>query len=127
MLFKTDDGVEVVDFDKEMRRRKRKERLEGAWDEFAGFVRSNQDVLIFAVPATVTVLGGGAKVLSKVIANHTKEREIKWKERTIYDHSLGRHTPLRRPLKTREALEIERRRKNGESLNSILYDMNLIR
>ena len=122
--FKKD--VEVVDFDKELKRRKRKEQIVGTWNEFAGFVRDNQDVLVFAVPAAITVIGGGTKVLSKLIANHTAERDIKFKERTIYDRSLGRYVQLKRPLKAHEALEIERRRQNGERLTNILSDMGLI-
>lgn len=46
---------------------------------------------------------------------------------TIYDRSLGRYTELKRPLKAKESLEIERRRKMGESLNSILDDMRLLK
>lgn len=127
MLFKKDDGVEVVDFDKELKMRKIKQRMTDNWNEFAGFVRDNQDVLVFAVPAAVTVLGGGTKVLSKIIANHTEERKIRFKERTIYDRSLGRYVTLKRPLKPHEAIEVERRRMKGEKLNHILADMRLIK
>jgi hypothetical protein len=127
MLFRNDDGVEVVNFDKELKRRQGRERAIEHWNQFAGFVRSNQDVLVFAVPATLTVIGGGTKVLSKIIANRTAEREIRFKERTIYDRSLGRYVNLKRPLRAHEALEIERRRMNGEKLNAILADMRLIK
>ena len=121
------DKVEIVDFEKELKRRERKEKIQNAWNECAAFIRDNKDILIFVVPAGVTVIGGGTKVLSKAIANHTAEREIRFKERTIYDRSQGRYVTLKRPLKTQEALEIERRRRNGEGLNSILYDMNLLK
>lgn len=120
-------NVEYVNFDKEAKRRHRKEQLSQAWDEFRDFVRDNQDVLVFTVPAAVTILGGGSKLLSKAIAHHTSAKEIRFKERTIYDRSLGRYVQLKRPLKAREALEIERRRRAGERLNSILNDMRLIK
>ena len=119
--------VEIVDFEKELKRRERKEKFQETWNSFASFVRSNQDILIFVVPSAVTVIGGGTRVLSKLIAAHTTEREIKFKERTIYDFSLRRYVTLKRPLKPSEALEIERRRENGEKLNSILNDMNLLK
>ena len=121
------DKVEIVDFEKELKRRERKEKVQEAWNGFAGFVRNNQDILLFVVPSAVTVIGGGTRVLSKAIAAHTAEREIKFKECTIYDLSMGRYVTLKRPLRTSEALEIERRKENGEKLNSILNDMNLLK
>lgn len=121
------DKVEIVDFEKELKRRERKEKVQEAWNSFAGFVRNNQDILLFVVPSAVTVIGGGTRVLSKAIAAHTAEREIKFKECTIYDRSMGRYVTLKRPLRTSEALEIERRKESGEKLNSILNDMNLLK
>ena len=121
------DRVEIVDFEKELKRRQRKENISKAWNEFTGFVRNNQDVLLFVVPSAVTVISGATRIVSKLIARSTVEREIRFKERTIYDHSLKRYAELKRPLKASEAIEIERRRNNGEKLNTILNDMNLLK
>lgn len=124
-MFKKD--VEISDFEKELKRRRRKEAIENGWNKFATGIRDNKDVLVFVVPSAVAVLSGGAKVLSKTIAAHSTDREIKFKERNIYDRSQGRYVPLKRPLRTHEALELERRRRNGEGLNAILYDMGLLK
>ena len=119
--------VEIVDFEKEQRRRERKQALSNTWNGFANFVRSNMDVLIIAVPATVAVVGGVTKVASKAISAYTLNREINFKERTIYDHSLGRYVELKRPLSAAQSLTIEERRANGEKLHMILADMNLLK
>lgn len=118
---------EVVDFEKELKRRQRNEKLKQAWDTTATFVRDNQDVLLFTVPAAVTVIGGGSRLISKMIAKNMQERDIRFKETTIYDRSLGRYVTLKRPLKASESLEIERRRGNGEKLHAILNDMKLLK
>lgn len=125
-MFKKKD-VEISDFEKELKRRKRNETIANGWNKLVNDVRDNKDVLMYVVPPAVAVISGGAKVLSKTIAAHTTDREIRFKERHIYDHSQGRYVPLRRPLKTHEALEFERRRRNGEGINSILFDMGLLK
>lgn len=97
------------------------------WNKFVLFVRDNKDILTFVVPFITVIISGGSRIISRMIASRTVRRDIQFKERTIYDRSLGRYTELKRPLKAKESLEIERRRKNGESLNSILDDMRLLK
>lgn len=126
-MFKNNNVVDINDFEKEMKKRERKEKLVQGWNSFTRFIRDNHDVLVFVVPSAVAVFSGGTRLLSKGIARHTLEREIKFKESTIYDRSMGRYVELKRPLTTSEALEIERRKKNGEGLNNILYDMKLVK
>lgn len=119
--------VEVVDFEKEARRRQRMQSIKYGWDKFAGFIRDNQDILILTVPATVAVVGGVTKVASKALTAHTLNKEISFKEKTIYDHSLGRYVELKRKLTPAQALTIEERRAAGEKLHMILDDMNLLK
>lgn len=101
--------------------------VKAKWDGFAVWVRNNMDVLVFIVPVGVAVFSGATKIASKTIATHNLNKEIRFKERTIYDRSLGRFTELRRPLTAKESLIIENRRANGEKLNTILDDMRLLK
>jgi len=112
---------------KEQKRADRKNALRNGWNAVAGFVRDNYDVLIVVAPIVVTTVGGACKVASKAIANNTIDKEIRYKERTIYDRSLGRYTELKRPMTARESLEFEERRANGERVNTILDDMRLLK
>lgn len=126
-MFNKKDTVEISDFEKELRRRKRNETIANGWNSFADGVRDNKDVLMVTVPLVAGVVGGCTKLLSKTITAHTTNREIRFKERHIYDRSQGRYVELKRPLKTSEALELERRRRKGEGLNAILHDMALLK
>ena len=121
------DRIEIVDFKKEARRRERKEAIKSKWNEFAWWFRQNQDILIIAIPAGVAVVGGATKVASKAIKTHNLNKEIKFKETTIYDHSLGRYVQLKHKLTPAQALTIEERRANGEKLHMILEDMKLLK
>ena len=121
------DKVEISDFEKELRRRKRKEAITNGWNKVVDGVRENKDVLMFVVPPALAVIGGVTKVASKGIANHTANKEIRFKERHIYDHSQGRYVSLKRPMNTMEGLEFERRKEKGEGTNSILFDMGLLK
>lgn len=91
------------------------------------FVKDHKEELVLAVPLVVSVVGGVAKVTSSTIRNHAVDKEIRFKERTIYDRSLGRYVELRHKLTTKEALEIEERRDSGERLMTILSDMRLLK
>lgn len=118
----------IIDFrTKDQKKFEFQMKVKRGWDSTANFVRNNLDVLAVIVPAGITVIGGGSKILSSAIRAHTVDKELKDQERRIYDHSLGRYSYLKRPLRANEALIIEERRNNGEKLNMILQDMNLLK
>lgn len=96
-------------------------------DNAIGFMRENKDVLVPVASVASATIIGGTKIVSKLIGAHAINKELKDQERRIYDHSLGRYTYLRRPLRPAEALTIEERRAAGEKLNMILQDMNLLK
>ena len=100
--------------------------VKSKWDAFVGFIRGNYDVLIIVVPLITAIVSGCCKVISRVIANHTANKNLSFKERSIYDRHLGKYTKLKRPLTTEECLEFERRKQNGEMVNTILDDMGLL-
>lgn len=124
---KNDNTVDIRDLKKEIKRSERREFVRDTWNRFAGFIRDNRDVLILTVPAAVAVATGVTKVTSKAIGAYAVNKEIKYKERTIYDHSLGRYVELKKPLTATQALSIEERRAAGEKLHVILDDMKLLK
>lgn len=117
-----------VDFrTKEQKRAERKQKVKEGLRATCDWIRENRDVIILVTPAIITVVGGATKVGSKMLANHRVNKEIDFKRRTIYDHSLGRYIELKRPLTSDQALVIEQRRADGEKLHVILDSMGLIK
>lgn len=112
---------------KEQKKFERQMWLRRSWDTTANFVRTNLDVLAVLTPVATVVIGGGTKIISKAIANHTANKVLRDKECSVYDRSLGRYAYLKRPMTASQALTFEERRANGEKVNTILEDMGLLR
>ena len=87
----------------------------------------NKEVAVPLILAGAGTVKGITRVASKAIQHHAVTKEISFKERTIYDHSLGRYVELKKPLTNAQALTIEERRAQGERLHTILADMNLLK
>ena len=113
--------------EREQRKREKKEKIKNAYNKSVLWIRSNADILAMTIPAGIAVVGGVSKVASKAISNHKLNKEIEFKDTTIYDHSLGRYVRLKHKLTSKESLEIEKRRSNGEKLHTILNDMKLLK
>ena len=89
----------------------------------AAFIKENPGT----IPIICSGIMGASKITAKVIASRTQRREQDFQMRRIYDRSLGRYIELKRPLTTKEAIEIEARRLNGEKITSILDSMRLVK
>lgn len=118
----------IINFDsKEYKKAEFKRKAKQKWDSFTNWYRSNSDVLVVMVPVVTVGISGGVKIISKVLTNHRTNKEIRFKETTIYDHSLGKYVFLKRPLTAAQSLTIEERRAGGEKLHTILDDMGLLK
>ena len=111
-----------------------KEKVSSLWyktkrkvKEGTVIVRDNLDIIIPLVPVACTIIGVATKITSKMIQKHNTNKEIDFRQRTIYDRSLGRYVELSRPLTTEQAIIIEERRANGEKLTNILDSMKLLK
>ena len=94
-----------------------KEKLKRFWDE-------NRDYIVILVPVVVAT---GEKAIKSIASNHRLVEERNLKERFIYDMSLKCYYELKRKPTPKEYLEIDRRKKNGESLGVILDSMRLLK
>ena len=119
--------VKIEDFKKEIKKRERKEAFKRKVNDAVTWCRENRDILGIAIPVGVAAVGGVTKVTAKAINAHNLNKEQKYKDTTIYDHSLGRYVHLKHKLSPSEALSIEERRAGGEKLHVILNDMNLLK
>ena len=120
--------IRTIDFrTKEQKRADRWNFLKRGYKSVAGFTRENMDVIAVWVPAGGVALGGICRVASKLLANRKLNKEIAYKQRTIYDRSLGKYTELKRPMTTAQSLAFAQRRANGEQVQVILNDMGLLK
>lgn len=75
-----------------------------------------------------TVLVKGTVEMIKITSRSGRIREEqRLKDRYIYDHSSGHYYELRRKLRSSEWVEIDLRKRNGESLGAILRDMRVLK
>lgn len=118
----------IISFEsKENKKGKVKRFVKEKWDSFADWYRKNADVLVVVIPVVSVGVSGAIKITHKALVNHKLNKEIKFKECTIYDHSLGKYVFLKKPLTAAQSLTIEERRANGEKLHVILNDMGLLK
>ena len=75
-----------------------------------------------------TVLVKGMVEMIKITTRTGRIREEqRLKDRYIYDHSSGHYYELKRKLRSSEWIEIDLRKRNGESLGMILRDMRVLK
>ena len=79
----------------------------------------------------VPVVGGGViwtakKLITGAITGINLNKEARLKDLYVYDRSLGHYWKLTRKLSNNEWLQINERRKDGESMGDILLSMRVI-
>lgn len=121
------DMITFAQFEKERKRRERRQKIEDSLGWLSGLIRDNKELAIIGIPAVVAITKSISNAVSKTVSANATKKEIQFKERTIYDRSLGRYVELKRPLTPTEALIIEERRARGEKLHEILNDMRLLK
>lgn len=90
------------------------------------WVSENKEVAIAAIPFAIVGFKTAANAVRSIDRKNDLRKEQELKDLYIYDRSLGKYHKLRRPMRTSEMLELDRRRTNGESLLRILDDMRLL-
>ena len=94
-----------------------KEKAERIWNEH------KEEILVLG-----PVLIVSAEKLIRSASRNQKLKEEKYrKEKCVYDQSSGCYLELRRKLTNQELLELDRRKKNGESKIEILSSMRVLK
>ena len=88
------------------------------------FWNENRDYIVVIVPLAVAT---GEKLIKCINRNARLDEERDLNERYIYDMSLKCYYEMNRKPTPKEYLEIDRRKKNGESLGAILNSMRLLK
>lgn len=86
----------------------------------------NTELAIAMIPVGLVVIKGIGSTVRSIDRKIDLKKEQEFQELYVYDHSLGMYHKLRRPLKPKEKIEIDRRRQNGESKLQILASMGLL-
>lgn len=87
----------------------------------------HQEETALIVTGGVAVLGAIGKTVRSIDRKIDLHKEQNLKDLYVYDRSLGIYHELRRKLRPSEALEIDRRRSEGESMAHILASMRLLK
>ena len=88
---------------------------------------THRDETALIVTGGIAVLGAIGKTARRIDHKITLQKEQDLKDLYVYDRSLGIYHELRRKLRPSEALEIDRRRSDGESMAHILASMRLLK
>lgn len=79
-----------------------------------------------AVAIGSMIFAGGKYLTKAAVKRSNIKAEEDVKNLYCYDRSLGHYWKLRRELRNDEWIEIDRRKRNGESLSDILYSMRVL-
>lgn len=104
-----------------------KESIAEKGHKVADWTRDNAEMLKVMAPIVIAVAGGTVKIVYKIASKDRAKREKALKELYCYDRSLGHYWKLSRVLKSDEWLEVNQRRKAGESLGAIFSDMDVLK
>lgn len=123
-MFKKNEKIEIVDFEKEAKRRERKEKFQRKVNSVTNWIYNNKEVIMLVGPTIISGTAFGVKAISK----HVKlNKEKNLKELYCYDRSLGHYWKLRRELTNSEWVAIDQRKQNGERLADILDELKVLK
>ena len=115
--------VDIDDFKREAKIRKIKAKVEEIKNKAVDFVTDHPTE---ALALATTLIGSAVGLARRADRKKDLREQQRLREEYIYDRSLGSYWKTRRKLSNSEKLEIERRRRQGESLGEILRSMRLL-
>ena len=123
-LRKKEKKIEMVDIYKEMAKRLKQEERKAKFKKVArnvgAWVYTHQSLLMVTIP----VIGC---VANNLFQTHRINMENAMKQCNEWDPKTGHYWAIKRPLKVKEALELEARYRNGENKGDILNSMRLLK
>lgn len=115
--------VDIRDFKREERIRKFKAKVNETADKVKDFVADHPAE---SLALLTTAIGSAVGLARRADRKRDIREQQRLREEYIYDRSIGDYWHTRRKLTNAEKLEIERRRRAGESLGDILKSMRLL-
>lgn len=130
-----ENKTEVIDITEQVNqvepKKKLSQRIKESFVEkghkVANWTRDNAEMIKVYGPVIIAVAGGTVKIVSKLASKDRAKREKALKDLYCYDRSLGHYWKLSRELKSSEWLQVNQRRKAGESLGAIFSDMDVLK
>ncbi|MBR1703111.1 MAG: hypothetical protein IJ716_14385 [Lachnospiraceae bacterium] len=123
--------IDIKDFQKEAKRRERKEKWHQRRVAVENWFYENKELAMILIPiagtATVALVKGTINISKGAVRAHNLKKEEDLKNLYCYDRSLGHYWALRRELSNAEWIEIDRRKKNGERLSDILDELKVLK
>ena len=118
------DDRKVIDITKEVKRAERKAKIEALGQKAKDIWENYKGAIIVGTPI---VLGVGKRIINHACRAHRLNLEERNRYKHVYDPSLGMYYELRRKLTNKDKLIIDRRKKNGETIGSILEDLGILK
>lgn len=93
------------------------------WDKFIAYAKENPDTVAGVLIVAIPIVGKILLAILRCIRDWYDNR----KDATdYYDPRTGEHWYTKRPLNSRQKLNLEERYNRGESKGKILHDMNML-
>lgn len=121
---KNENVMEVDIRTKDQKKAELKEKIKCKIQNGKNWIIRNKEAVIVFTPIVINGITTVTKVVGKHI-NLRKQESVK--NLYCYDRKLGHYWSLRRELTNDEWLEIDRRKRDGEQLSDILYDLRVLR
>lgn len=119
-----DSIVRIKDFDKEAKKRERKEKRRQRIRNAGEWIGEHKTEICIFGPVVIGLLTTSVKGVVKI---NTTKKEQMFRDKYCYDPSLGHYWKLKRPLSSREWVTVDRRKQMGERLSDILVDLNVLK
>lgn len=95
--------------------------------EAVRWVVENKELVIATIPLATIGANGINKTVNTIARNRAAKAEEAVKKLYVYDRRNGMYLKLRKALTESQKIEIDRRRRNGETLTQILASMRILR
>ncbi len=114
---------ELKKLKKKAERRERYERIRQKFSKGVDWCINNPEK---AIPLGVAIGGGVTKIVKSANRHAKLKEERDLKDLYIYDRSTGFYWRLKKPLTSKQQMEINLRKTNGEKLGDILNSMRVL-
>lgn len=93
------------------------------WNKFIAYAKENPDTVAGVLIVAIPIIGRVLLALIRYLRDYYNDRRDKT---DYYDPRTGEHWYTKRPLNSRQKLNLEERYNRGESKGKILHDMNML-